>query len=174
LRELINFSRPANLEPTRFAVHEIVDEALNIAKYYKGTKSRIIRRDVPADLPVLNGIRDQIVQVVFNLVLNAIDATAKGGVIEVSAAVNEGQVAIVVRDNGSGIVKEQRARVFQPYFTTKKQGTGLGLFVSRKLIAQHGGHVEFESNPGAGTTFTIHLPSPAVRDGFGRPGEPGA
>jgi two-component system, NtrC family, sensor kinase len=162
LRELINFSRPANLEPTRFAVHDIVGEALNIAKYYKGTKSRAIRCDVPTDLPVLNGVRDQIVQVVFNLVLNAIDATAKGGVIEVTAAVVNDEVVIAVRDNGAGIAKEQRARIFQPYFTTKKQGTGLGLFVSRKLVAQHGGRVEFESAPEQGTTFTVRLPAPVV------------
>jgi len=158
LRELINFSRPAHLEPTRFTVQEIVDEALGIAKYYKGTMSRSIRANVPGDLPVLNGVRDQIVQVIFNLVLNAIDATAKGGTIELSAAVGEREVTIAVRDDGPGITLDQQARVFQPYFTTKKQGTGLGLFVSRKLVNQHGGRMQFDSAPGRGTTFTIHLP----------------
>ena len=159
LRELINFSRPAHLEPTRFTVQEIVDEALAIAKYYKGTMSRTIKSQVPADLPVLSGVRDQIVQVVFNLVLNAIDATAKGGTIEVSASTGERDVRIIVRDNGPGITPEQQGRVFQPYFTTKKQGTGLGLFVSRKLITQHGGRMAFESSANGGTTFTVSLPS---------------
>ena len=85
VRELTTFSRPASQERSRFALHEIVDEALNIAKYYKGTKTRTITADVPRDLPVLFGVRDQLVQVVFNLVLNAIDATQKGGRIEVTA-----------------------------------------------------------------------------------------
>jgi signal transduction histidine kinase len=162
LRELINFSRPASRQPTRFSAQEIVDEALNIAKYYKGSMSRTVRSHVAAELPVLTGVRDQIVQVVFNLVLNAIDATAKGGVIEVSAGVSDGQVVIAVHDDGAGIAKDQRASIFKPYFTTKKQGAGLGLFVSRKLIAQHGGCVDFESSPERGTTFTIRLPLPAA------------
>lgn len=159
LRELINFSRPAHLAPTRFTAQEIIEEALNIAKYYKGTKSRTIKSDLQEDLPVIAGVRDQIVQVVFNLILNAIDATTKGGVINVTAAVEGAQVIITVRDDGAGIAKEQRAAVFQPYFTTKKQGTGLGLFVSRKLITQHGGRIEFESERDQGTTFKVFLPA---------------
>jgi two-component system, NtrC family, sensor kinase len=160
VRELTTFSRPASHERSRFAIHEIVDEALNIAKYYKGTKTRTITADVPRDLPVLYGVKDQLVQVVFNLVLNAIDATQKGGRIEVTAARVGDGVEVAVRDDGSGIDPAHRSRVFQPYFTTKKQGTGLGLFVTRKIVSEHGGTVEFESAPGQGTTFRIRLPAP--------------
>jgi two-component system, NtrC family, sensor kinase len=159
LRELMNFSRPASQEKTRFHVREIVDEALGIAKYYKGTKNRIITTDIPPEVPVLHGVRDQLVQVVFNLILNAMDATGKGGSIEVSAYPYAGCVAIEVRDNGAGIPVEQQPRIFQAYFTTKKRGTGLGLFVTRKLVQEHGGQVQFESRVGAGTSFRIELPS---------------
>lgn len=159
LRELVTFSRPANPDQTRFTVPEIVEEALGIAKYYKGTKSRSIISEVPEGLPVLHGLRDQIVQVIFNLVLNAIDATAKGGVISLVARRVEGSVEIEVKDNGAGIAEEHRKKIFQPYFTTKKQGTGLGLFVSSKLIQQHGGRMEFESQPGQGTLFRMRLPA---------------
>jgi two-component system, NtrC family, sensor kinase len=160
VRELTTFSRPASLERSRFTLHEIVDEALNIAKYYKGTKTRTITADVPQDLPVLFGVRDQLVQVVFNLVLNAIDATQKGGLIAVSAARTDGGVEVAVRDDGAGIDPAHRARVFQPYFTTKKQGTGLGLFVTHKIVGEHGGSVAFESAAGQGTTFRVGLPAP--------------
>jgi two-component system, NtrC family, sensor kinase len=160
VRELTTFSRPASLERSRFTLHEIVDEALNIAKYYKGTKTRTITADVPQDLPVLFGVRDQLVQVVFNLVLNAIDATQKGGLIAVSAARTDGGVEVAVRDDGAGIDPAHRARVFQPYVTTKKQGTGLGLFVTHKIVGEHGGSVAFESEPGKGTTFRVRLPGP--------------
>ena len=61
-------------------------------------------------------------------------------------------------DNGAGIAPENQARIFQPYFTTKKTGTGLGLFVSRKLVSEHGGSMDFESHPGEGTVFRIRLP----------------
>jgi len=158
LREVINFGRPASRERTRVALSAIVNEALSIAKYYKDTKSRTIVATVPTALPLLFGIRDQLVQVVFNLVLNAIDATAKGGKIEILAEDDGGNVIVTVRDNGAGIAKEHVARLFQPYFTTKRSGTGLGLFVTQKLVAEFGGRVEFESEPGVGTAFRVVLP----------------
>jgi signal transduction histidine kinase len=159
LRELTAFSRPASSERTRVAPGEIIDEALGIAKYYKRTKGRVIERHTPADLPPLLAVRDQLVQVVLNLVLNAVDATARGGRIELSARVDGDAVEITVRDDGAGIVAEDAARVFQPYFTTKKKGTGLGLFVSRKLVGDHGGAIDFTSRPGGGTTFRVRLPA---------------
>jgi signal transduction histidine kinase len=159
VRELTTFSRPASQERGRFALHEIVEEALNIAKYYKGTKTRTIRADVPHDLPVLCGVRDQLVQVVFNLVLNALDATGKGGLIEVTATRLDGHVEVAVRDDGTGIDPAHRERIFRPYFTTKKQGTGLGLFVTHKIVGEHGGAVDFESERGKGTTFRVRLPA---------------
>jgi signal transduction histidine kinase len=159
LRELVNFSRPASDERARVGLDEIVGEALSIAKYYKRTKGRALSAAVPADLPPLVGVRDQLVQVVLNLVLNAIDATAKGGSIELHAERRGAGVELTVRDDGIGIPPEQTARVFEPYFTTKKHGTGLGLFVTRKLVAEHGGTLDFESQPGRGTCFRVRLPA---------------
>jgi signal transduction histidine kinase len=158
LRELVNFSRPTSTARTRVSLAEVFDEALNIAKYYKGTKRRQLTATLPPDIPVLHGVRDQFVQAVLNLVLNAIDATVPGGRIELSAACADGHLLISVRDDGHGIASEEKGRLFQPYFTTKKHGTGLGLFVTRKLIADHGGSVEFESDAGAGATFRLRLP----------------
>lgn len=172
VRELTTFSRPASEERCRFSIHEIVEEALNIAKYYKGTKTRTIRMDVPLDLPVLFGVRDQLVQVVFNLVLNAIDATAKGGLIEVTARHTDRGIEVAVRDDGVGIDPAHRDRVFRPYFTTKKQGTGLGLFVTRRIVEEYGGAVGFESTPGAGATFRVLLPSPEEATAAEPPTEP--
>jgi signal transduction histidine kinase len=157
LRELINFSRPAATERAPARIDEIVQEALNIAKYYKGVRGRTIRTDVPADLPSLFGVRDQLVQAVLNLVLNAIDATDKGGRIEVTARTVDGQLELAVHDNGHGIDPVAAQKLFQPYFTTKPHGTGLGLFVTRKLIQEHGGDVIFQSRPGEGTTFWIRI-----------------
>src|SRR5262249_60033851 len=106
-----------------------------------------IRADVPADLPVLYGVRDQLVQVVFNLVLNAIDATAKGGLIEVTAARVPDGVEVTVHDDGAGIDPTHRDRIFRPYFTTKRQGTGLGLFVTQKIVDEDGGVIRACSVP---------------------------
>jgi len=162
LRELINFSRPASSQRTRIALAEVLDEALNIAKYYKRTKGRIIERAVPADLPLFLGVRDQLVQVFLNLVLNAIDATGKRGRITLRTQRLDGAVQVDVHDDGPGIPPGQAAKLFQPYFTTKTLGTGLGLFVTRKLVAEHGGTVDFTSSPGEGTVFRVRLPLPVV------------
>lgn len=158
LRELVNFSRPAACERTRVAIGDILAEALNIAKYYKRTKGRKIEAQVPPGLPLFHGVRDQLVQAILNLVLNAIDATEAGGRIELEASCDGADLIVEVRDNGCGIRGEHAGRLFQPYFTTKKQGTGLGLFVTRNLVEGHGGCVEFDSSVGAGTTFRVHLP----------------
>jgi signal transduction histidine kinase len=158
LRELINFSRPASSERTRVWLADILDEAWNIAKYYKRTKGRTIELRVSPGLPPLVGVRDQLVQVFLNLVLNAIDATDKGGRIEVTAEREADALQVTIRDDGAGVAPDHLDCLFQPYFTTKKHGTGLGLFVTRKLVLDHGGSVAFESRRGEGTIFRVKLP----------------
>jgi two-component system NtrC family sensor kinase len=158
LRELVEFSRPASTERTRVALGDILDEALNIAKYYKRTRGRIATPALPADLPPLYALRDQLVQVFLNLVLNAIDATERDGKIELQVSRLGTGVEVSVRDDGCGIAPEDAGRLFQPYFTTKKHGTGLGLFVTRQLVTDHGGTITCESRPGEGTVFRVWLP----------------
>lgn len=159
LRELVEFSRPAGKERTRISVEAVVAEALSIAKYYKRPQGRLSPPSIPPDLPPVVGVKDALVQVVLNLVLNAIDATDHSGKIEIAAERTAAGVDLVVRDTGAGIGEEQRRKLFTPYFTTKKHGTGLGLFVTRRLVADHGGTVTCESEPGVGTTFRVRLPA---------------
>ncbi len=166
LRELIEFSRPASTERALVPLGDILDEALNIAKYYKRTRGRIASPPLPPDLPPLFGVRDQLVQVFLNLVLNAIDAADRTGIVELAIERGPGGVTVTVRDDGCGIAEQDMPRLFQPYFTTKKHGTGLGLFVTRKLVTDHGGSVAFESRAGEGTVFRVWLP---VREGAVNP-----
>ena len=163
LRELVNFSRPASTARSRVSIAEVVQEALHIAKYYKRTKGRRIEMSVPGHLPAVMGVRDQLVQVFLNLILNAIDATDTGGHILVRAEMEDDCLIVHVKDDGVGIAAEHLPRLFQPYFTTKKHGTGLGLFVTRKLLIDHGGDIDVLSRPGEGTRFRLRLPAaPAV------------
>ena len=163
LRELVNFSRPASTARSRVSIAEVVQEALHIAKYYKRTKGRRIEMSVPGHLPAVMGVRDQLVQVFLNLILNAIDATDTGGHILVRAEMEDDCLIVHVKDDGVGIAAEHLPRLFQPYFTTKKHGTGLGLFVTRKLLIDHGGDIDVISRPGEGTRFRLRLPAaPAV------------
>jgi len=163
LRELVNFSRPASNRQARVDLRDILQEALNIAKYYTGPggrsgKRRTIEVHLADDLPPLWGVRDQLVQVFLNLILNAVDATARGGRIDIRAERGADAVVVTVHDDGPGVAPEHAPRLFQPYFTTKKYGTGLGLFVTRKLLADHEGTVECTSAPGRGTAFRVCLP----------------
>jgi two-component system, NtrC family, sensor kinase len=158
IRELIDFSRPASTGVSRVRASEVVDEALGIAKYYQRTKQRSITTDVPASLPAVVGVRDYLTQVVLNLVLNAVDATADQGRIHVSAREEEGTLVLSVEDDGRGISIADRCRLFQPYFTTKAHGTGLGLFVSRQILEDFAGTLGFVSEPGQGSTFVVRIP----------------
>lgn len=158
LRELIEFSRPGSTERSRVTLGDILDEALSIAKYYKRTPGRIASPKMPPDLPPLQGVRNELVQVFLNLILNAIDATERHGSIELSVHRDGPWVSVAICDSGIGVSAEQAHRLFKPYFTTKKHGTGLGLFVSNRLVRDHGGEVSFVSTPGQGTTFTVRLP----------------
>jgi two-component system, NtrC family, sensor kinase len=158
IRELVDFSRPASSELSRTRVADVVDEALGIAKYYQRTKQRSISTDVPDDLPTVVVMRDYLIQVVLNLVLNAIDATEDQGRIHVEAHVEDNWLVLSVEDDGRGISLADRCRIFQPFFTTKRHGTGLGLFVSRQILEDVAGQLTYRTEPGHGSTFIVRLP----------------
>lgn len=165
LRELVDFSRPANTERTLSHVQESIDAALSIAKYYKRKKGKKILTRYEDGLPRLRVVRDQLVQVFLNLILNAMDATSEGGVIEISTRWDDGWIAVDVSDDGHGIEEADRATIFQPYFTTKPTGTGLGLFVCRNIIDQmECGRIELSDSSPDGTTFSVLLTCESVRN----------
>ena len=157
LRELVDFSRPAVHEQTQCDVHAMIDEALNIAKYYKRKKGKQIVTRYLDNVPMLLIVRDQLVQVFLNLILNAMDATEEGGTIDIHTSREDVWLRIDVRDDGLGIPAELQNRVFHPYVTTKETGTGLGLFVSRNIVEQNGGRIELTETSPRGTMFTVYL-----------------
>ena len=111
------------------------------------------RRTSPPTLPAVTGVRDYLTQVVLNLVLNAIDATDDQGRIHVAVQSEPGWLVLTIEDDGRGISLADRCRLFQPFFTTKPHGTGLGLFVSRQILEDDSGTLSVRSEPGQGSTF---------------------
>jgi signal transduction histidine kinase len=160
LRELLDFSRPANTEKTLCDVHEMIDSALNIAKYYKRKKGKQIVTEYDKSLPQLRIVRDQLVQVFLNLILNALDATEEGATIRIVTGPNSPDSLFVrIEDQGHGIEPQHTQRLFQPYFTTKTTGTGLGLFVCRNIVREAcGGQLELIETSPSGTIFQVTLP----------------
>jgi signal transduction histidine kinase len=102
------------------------------------------------------------VQVITNLVVNAIHATPPGGTVTIDVRATESLGVVEVRDNGRGMDAATRERIFEPFFTTKDvgEGTGLGLSVVHGIVQDHGGRVEVDSTPGAGSRFSVYLPVP--------------
>jgi two-component system, NtrC family, nitrogen regulation sensor histidine kinase NtrY len=164
LKNLVNefsqFARLPAAELTANDLNEIVNEALFLFK--EGHKA--IRFDLrPGEIPSLELDRDQIKRVLINLLDNAVAAVGVNGEIRVSTtySASAGLVLLEVADNGSGLAPEVRARIFEPYFSTKKDGTGLGLAIVSAIVADHRGHIRVRPNEPQGTRFIIELP---VRD----------
>ena len=114
--------------------------------------------DIPAALPSVALDRDQMEQVFFNLVKNALEAMKDGGAIDVTLDSDDNDVSVSFKDSGVGMTADQLAHLFEPYQTTKEKGTGLGLMITSRIVGDHGGTIAAESQPGHGTTFTIRLP----------------
>lgn len=119
--------------------------------------------DLPP-LPPLRGNRDQLEQVFINLFLNARSAMSRGNTLSLSASVLQDMVEIRVRDSGQGIAPEHLQEIFEPYFTTREEGRGLGLFISNSIIQQHGGTIRVESVLGEGATFIVRFPVETGKD----------
>lgn len=162
LRDLVAFSRPADTQRSRVSLADVVAETLSIAKYYKRLAGKSIQREIPQPAPLVRAAHGQLTQALLNLLLNAIDATVAGGQITVAVCQNETEAGLEVRDEGLPVAKAQVDRLFQPYFTTKAHGTGLGLFMTRKLIEEHDGRVEYVPLK-CGKAFRFWLPrAPAL------------
>ena len=120
-----------------------------------------LKCDVTEDPCSLMGDAVQITRAIQNVIINAIQASGdRKGTVEVSCIRKDFYVDVRIADTGQGISPEQIARIFDPYFTTKqgKSGTGLGLFITRKVVDDHNGSIKVDSTPGIGTTITIRLP----------------
>ncbi|MBL8811190.1 MAG: two-component sensor histidine kinase [Planctomycetaceae bacterium] len=164
LRELTSFSRPANQQQSVVDVHAAINDALNIAKYYKTWKGKSVTTAYVPALPNIRTVYDQLVQVMLNLILNALDAMPEGAKMHISTEIIPAQgglperVGIRVRDEGHGISPEAQKQIFQPYFTTKAHGTGLGLFVCRQLTRQSlEGDIELVQSSSLGTEFLVTI-----------------
>jgi PAS domain S-box-containing protein len=109
-------------------------------------------------LPSIQADDDQLWQAILNLIRNAIEAMPKGGTLTLSTTRSASGVVLRVHDTGKGMTEQEREQIFKPFFSTKSGGTGLGLPLTQQIIAEHGGRIQCESQPGEGTTFVIELP----------------
>lgn len=157
VKGLLDFARQREPAFRAVPVSDIIDQALSLVGHQAQMKNIEIVREEAPDLPQLRADPDQLVQVLINLVVNAIQAINDGGRIVVRTAADADRVRISIQDTGIGISAENLDKLFTPFFTTKEKGVGLGLAVSYGIIERHGGKIEVESAVGEGTTFTLVL-----------------
>jgi two-component system sensor kinase FixL len=142
--------------------NELVREVLGIAQGDLITRAIEVQTDLAARLPLIEGDRVQLEQVMLNLVMNACDAMSAGGAdarrLRIRTRARDGQVKISFVDLGLGFRAEDYEKLFQPFYTTKAQGLGLGLSISRSIVTAHAGRLWGASKPGQGATFTMALP----------------
>lgn len=128
-----------------------------------------VKATLSDEIPDIPIVFDQIKQVFFNLILNAVEAMPEGGELTISSHLarksRQDCIEIVFRDSGVGIAPEALGRIFDPFYTTKAKGTGLGLSISHDIIERHGGSISVKSRVGIGSTFTVHLPLPTEAAG---------
>jgi PAS domain S-box-containing protein len=164
IRGLLSFARPRRPSPVPVDITRLLEGTCQLLKGEVAKQHiRVVLRFAP-DVPWVKADTEQLQQVFLNLLLNAIQAMPKGGVVTLTAIGDtEGkQVQIEVADTGLGIPQEHLSRIFDPFFTTKEEGTGLGLSVSARLIRAQGGHIAVSSRDGKGSVFTIFLPAAAA------------
>lgn len=160
VRELVDFSRPPGYEKMYVQVNDIIRTALGIVRYDKRVRHVEFENMLETDLPMLNVVPDQLLQVFINILFNALDAINGEGKIEVASYSEDESVFVRIKDNGTGMDAETIVKIFDPFFTTKEvgRGTGLGLSVSYGIIKKFKGDILVESTPGEGSTFTVKLP----------------
>lgn len=160
LEGILQYLRPSSLKVYNTDLNELVSEIMSLFKLQSSLfKAEITVELSPEDIRV-SVDRNQIHQVIFNIVKNAIEASQEGGEIIIKTGVAEGAGVISVIDNGTGMSKETLSNMFEPFFTTKRpgKGTGLGLIVVKTIIDRHNGKLLIESEKGKGTTVKIMLP----------------
>jgi len=164
LTELLDTARP---KPPQFRVSDIVgtaEHAVLFARQQAVTKRITIAFEVKEAVPPLEHDPDQINQVLLNLLLNAIQSMDKPGTVRVTLQPEDDAVLVIVSDEGKGIAPEHLPNIFRPFFTTKGQGTGLGLSLARRMVESHGGTINATSVLGEGTQVTVQLPVHRVQD----------
>jgi signal transduction histidine kinase len=167
--DVLNFGRPANLNAKPVDIRDTVDQVLNLVRAQAENQGVAIETSLPDEPATVVADVEKIKSCFSNLIINAIHAMPGGGRLDVVVEPSGDGYRLTFKDTGLGIPAEALDRVFEPYYSTKDTGTGLGLAVTKKIVDEHGGRIRVDSVVGQGTTFEVDLPSGAG-GGAGPPG----
>ncbi|MFZ9023128.1 MAG: PAS domain S-box protein [Anaerohalosphaeraceae bacterium] len=163
IKKLRSFMRKSEIQFTELNLREVIQDTLPLINSFEMTRNISLKLNIDEAIPTVQGDRIQIQQVILNLILNStealMEANTKSGVIVLQSDQEDGQfITLSVRDNATGIKNEAMHRLFDPFYTTKKEGLGMGLAICRSIIEEHRGRLWAENNPDGGATFLFTLP----------------
>jgi signal transduction histidine kinase len=150
--------RPSRPQLRQENINTIVEEAVRFFTPELHDREIAVEQELRSDLPLLQLDRDQMKQAFYNVIKNSLEAMHRHGRLQIRSDLDDTHVIIRFVDSGGGMSVEKLSRVFEPYFTTKASGTGLGLLIVRRIVREHGGELSIESSEGKGLTLTIRLP----------------
>ena len=158
ITQFLQAIRPSPPQLKEASLNDVVQKTLALLGPELENRGLTVREKLARRLPNTPIDPAQIQQVLVNLIKNALQAMTKGGVLTLQTGEGSEGVWVSVADTGGGIPQEQINRIFDPFYTTKKKGTGLGLMIVQRIVRAHGGRIELESHVGQGTTFRVWLP----------------
>lgn len=168
--QLLRFSGRTRSAFESLRLHEVLDRSLALVQHQLDANKIQVRRSFEAASDLVQGDAYQLEQAFMNLLLNALEALSAGGELVLSTKLVQPDdafqpaqplLSVTIQDNGAGIPPEHVSHLFEPFFTTKAHGTGLGLSITQRIIQEHQGSVDVESQPGQGTKFILTFPSAA-------------
>jgi two-component system, sporulation sensor kinase E len=158
VNQFLHAIRPTQPELQRASVNEILTETLLLLEREIADRDILVEEELADELPKTLVDRSQMKQAFYNVIRNAMQAMRTGGILRVQTEADDRHVTVSFTDTGHGISAEQIGKIFEPYYTTKKEGSGLGLLIVQRIVREHGGTIEVDSTTGRGTTFRIKLP----------------
>ncbi len=150
--------RPGAVETRPTDVNAVLRESVGFLTVEIADRDILVEQDLSENLPALEIDRDQMKQAFYNVIRNSFQAMKSGGILHITTTLEPDSVAVSFADTGGGIAPENMSKVFDPYYTTKSSGSGLGLLIVRRIVREHGGEIELRNDTGRGLTVTIHLP----------------
>lgn len=158
INQFLRAVRPAKPDLQRASVNQIIAETLKLLEREIADRDILVEEELASEVPVSLVDRAQLKQAFYNLIRNALQAMRPGGILRIRTEAADDRIVISFVDTGHGISAEQMGRIFEPYYTTKPEGSGLGLMIVQRIVRDHGGTIDVESDVGRGTTVRIKLP----------------
>lgn len=163
IRQFLKALRPSLPERKPHKLETLMEETLEVMQHEINDRRMLVETDFAGNVPAVAVDDTQVKQVFFNVIKNALQAMEDGGILKIETHQSDRYTCVVIEDNGAGIDPEKLGAIYEPYHTTKAEGTGLGMMIVQRIMRDHGGEIEINSEPGRGTRLTLRFPREDAR-----------